>query len=115
PDERGADYPGIIYLNDKRMCTLRPGEYCWGLSQEPYPFISTVLHREPVVDLGVPTEETGPSCSADGSPTIGFGRPTKPGEVCYVRMRYPIDLDPPPTLILEVGTREEAENCSRCP
>lgn len=114
PDERGPEYPCVVYLNDKRACTLRPGEFCAHRSEAEWTTFTTTLHKRPMVDDGVPTLEVGSSCSVDGSPTVGFCCPTKPGEIWYIRIAYPKDpVDYPPPLQIEMGKRDEMTGCKR--
>ena len=116
PEERGPDYPSVIYIDKKRACTLRPGEYCACFSEALEVEVKTTLHREPLVDDGIPTQEAqdGSSCSVDGSPTNSFfwsWRPKKPGEVNYIRVIYSKSLDFTPSLLIEPGNLGEMTSC----
>jgi len=114
PNERGPEYPSEIYVNQKRIGTLRPGEYCADVSEASWIAITTTLNRQPTINDGIPTivAEDGSSCSVDGSPNIGFCFPGKPSEVHYIRVIYPKELVAAPApLQIEIGKQGEMTGC----
>lgn len=114
PDERGPEYPSVIYLNDKLACTLRPSEYCVHFSAASQIGLNTTLHRQPLVDDGIPTVISGGGCSADGSPSVSLSLPPRaPGGEILIRVIYPKDWGPEPKHLLEQGSLEEMTSCQR--